>query len=179
VTLTAPSRGAKEAKPQQGPLQRRGDRRLVGVDAQLQAPLDKPRDARHDALPRAFAADIDSSVVGVAHEAVPAPLELPVEVVEHDVAEQRRERRALRGPLLRRLHQPAGHDAHFQVGPDQLEHPLVMHPSGNPGHQGVVLNSIEERVQIKIDAPHRAICDEAACPLDRLVGRAPRPVAEA
>jgi hypothetical protein len=54
-----------------------------------------------------------------------------------------------------------------------------MHPSGDPGHQGVVLNPIEERVQIEIDAPHRPIGDEAACPLDRLVGRAPRPVAEA
>jgi hypothetical protein len=67
----------------------------------------------------------------------------------------------------------------FQVGPDQFEHPLVMHPSCDPRDQGVVLNPIEERVQIKVDAPRRPIGDEAACPLDRLVGRAPRPVAEA
>ena len=83
------------------------------------------------------------------------------------------------GSLRRRVHQPAIHDARFQVAPDQLEHLLVMHPSCDPGHQNVVLNAIEERVEIKIDAPHRAIGDELACPLDSLMLRAPRPKAEA
>ena len=110
---------------------------------------------------------------------MPAPLQLPVEVVEHDVAEQRRERRTLRGPLLARLHQPAIHDARFQVAPDQPEHLLVMDPSCDPGHQSVVLNAIEKRVEIKIGAPRRVIIDELACPLDRLMLRAPRPIAEA
>ena len=41
------------------------------------------------------------------------------------------------------------------------------------------MNAIEKRVEIKIGAPRRVIIDELACPLDRLVGRAPRPVAEA
>jgi len=30
-----------------------------------------------------------------------------------------------------------------------------------------VLNSVEKRVEIKIDAPRRVISDELACPLDR------------
>ena len=94
-------------------------------------------------------------------------------------AEQRRERRTLRGPLLARVHQPAIHDARFQVAPDQLEHPLVMDPSCDPGHQSVVLNAIEKRVEIKIDAPRRVISDELACPLDSVMLRAPRPKAEA
>ena len=54
-----------------------------------------------------------------------------------------------------------------------------MNPSCDPGHQNVVLNAIEKRVEIKIDAPHRAIGDELACPLDSLMLRAPRPKAEA
>jgi hypothetical protein len=62
---------------------------------------------------------------------------------------------------------------------EMTEHPPVGDPSCDPRDQGVVLNSIEERVQIKVDAPRRAIHDEAARPLDRLMGRAPRPVAEA
>src|SRR5262249_677721 len=52
-------------------------------------------------------------------------------------------------------------------------------PSCDSGHQGVVLNSIEKRVQIKIDAPRRAISDELACPLDSLMLRAPRAKPEA
>ena len=35
------------------------------------------------------------------------------------------------GPLLAHMHQPAIHDARFQVASDQLEHPLVMDPSCN------------------------------------------------
>ena len=77
------------------------------------------------------------------------------------------------------MHQPAIHDARFQVAPDQLERPLVVHPSCDPRHQSVVLNAIEKRVEIKIDAPRRVISDELACPLDSLMLRAPRPKAEA
>jgi hypothetical protein len=75
--------------------------------------------------------------------------------------------------------QPVSHDARFQVGPDQPEHLLVVGPSGDPCHQGVVLNAIEKRVEIKIDAPRRVISDELACPLDSVMLRAPRAEPEA
>ena len=85
----------------------------------------------------------------------------------------------MRGSLLARVHQSVSHDARFQVAPDQPEHPLVMDPSSDPGHQSVVLNAIEKRVEIKIDAPRRVISDELACPLDSLMLRAPRAKPEA
>jgi DNA polymerase III epsilon subunit-like protein len=53
-----------------------------------------------------------------------------------------------------------------------------MDPSSDPGHQSVVLNAIEKRIEIKINAPHRAISDELACPLHSLMLRAPRPKTE-
>ncbi len=118
-----------EAEPQKGPLRRPVNHRLLAVDLELETLLDIVRDARHDPLARSTALDVDPSIVGVAHEPMPAPLQLPVEIVEHDVAEQRRERRTLRGPLLARVHQPASHDARLEVAPNQLEHPLVRHPS--------------------------------------------------
>ena len=46
---------AEELKPQEGSVDRGGDRRLLSVDAQLQALLDVLRDALHDALTRALA----------------------------------------------------------------------------------------------------------------------------
>ena len=46
VTLTVPRLVAEELEPQQGPLDRRRDRRLLSVHAQLQALLDVMRDAR-------------------------------------------------------------------------------------------------------------------------------------
>ena len=54
-----------------------------------------------------------------------------------------------------------------------------MHPSCDSGHQSIVLNAIEKRVEIKIGAPRRAIGDELACPLDSVMLRAPRAKAEA
>ena len=77
------------------------------------------------------------------------------------------------------MHQPAIHDTRFQVAPDQPKHPLVMNPPCDPRHQSVVLNPIEKRIEIKINAPRRAINDEPACPLDSMMLRAPRPKAEA
>jgi hypothetical protein len=44
--------------------------------------LDRPGD---DALPRALASKVDHQVVGVAIDALPAPAQLGVEVIEHDV----------------------------------------------------------------------------------------------
>ena len=89
------------------------------------------------------------------------------------------QRRPLWGTFLGRLHQPAIHDARFQIAPDQPEHLLVIHPSRDSRHQRVVLNSIEKRFEVKIGAPRRVIVDELACPLDSVMLRAPRPVAEA
>ena len=54
-----------------------------------------------------------------------------------------------------------------------------MHPSCDPRHQPVVLNPIKERVEVNIDALLRVISDQLACPLDRLMRRAPQTKAEA
>ena len=54
-----------------------------------------------------------------------------------------------------------------------------MDPSSDPGHQSVVLNAIEKRIEIKIDAPRRVISDELACPLHSVMLRAPRAEPEA
>ena len=83
------------------------------------------------------------------------------------------------GSFLARVHQSVGHDTRFQVASDQPEHLLVVDPSCDPGHQSVVLNTIEKRFEIKIGAPHRVIIDELACPLDSVMLRAPRAIPEA
>jgi len=88
---------------------------------------------------------------------VPTSFQLAVEVIKHDVAQQRRERRPLRGAFLARRPSPISHDPGPQNAPDQPEHLLVIHPSCHPRHQRVVLNSVEERVEIEVDAPRLAI----------------------
>ena len=51
--------------------------------------------------PARCAADVDVTVVRLPHEAVAAPLQLPVQRVQHEVRQQGREWAALRRPLRR------------------------------------------------------------------------------
>ena len=57
----------------------------------------------------------------------------------------------MRGPLIHRFDQSIFHHPGFKKGPDEFERALVRHPCGHLGHQAVVLNSVEEFLQIKID----------------------------
>ena len=72
-----------------------GDGRLRLVHLQAQAPSDEVSHASHHPLARSFAAHVHVAVIGVANELVTTPGELPVELVQHDVREQRRERTAI------------------------------------------------------------------------------------
>ncbi len=78
-----------------------------------------------------------------------------VEVVEHDVAQQRRERASLRSPLFHRTDQTVFHHPGVEVCPDELEHAFVGLPRGDPRHQAVMIDSVEEFLQI--DVNHEAV----------------------
>ena len=84
------------------------------------------------------------------------------------LASSGREGRALRGPLDRGHLHARDHDPCVEVAADELEHPPVIDPSGHAGHQGVVLDAVEEPVQIDID-------DEGLARLDRPPGGVRRP----
>ena len=56
-------------------------------------------------------------VVGVANEAVATSVELFVQVVEHDVGEERRQRRPLGGARLARLLDAFDHDPGVEIRP--------------------------------------------------------------
>ena len=62
---------------------------LVGVDAELESPLQESGDRREHTLAAAPRPYIDVAVVGVAAEGVAAPLQFLVEVVEQDVRQER------------------------------------------------------------------------------------------
>src|SRR6185295_12525179 len=73
---------------------------LFGLQPQLLG--QKPAHRGHHPLTRATAANIDVAVVRVAAETVTPSGQLLVEIVEHEVAQEGRERTALRGPLIHR-----------------------------------------------------------------------------
>src|SRR5262245_57564839 len=59
--------------------------------------------------PRPLASNVDITVIRVANETMTTTLQLPVEFVEYEVAEQWRKRTSLRSPLHARADQPVLH----------------------------------------------------------------------
>ena len=88
LTSGAPC-GWQKAEAEQTPDRCRGDATLGPVHLELEWLLHEGRHAIEDSLSRPFAGHVDPEVVGVADERVAPPLQLVVEVVEHDVRKER------------------------------------------------------------------------------------------
>src|SRR6476646_2951355 len=95
----------------------------------------------HHAFTSAAAADIDIAVVCVAAKAVTPSGQLLVEIVEHEIAQEGRERATLRGPLVHRADQTVFHHPGLEKGPNELEHTFIGHPRGDARHQAVMICS--------------------------------------
>jgi len=121
-------RPPREAETQKLALLRSNHGAFRLVDLESEPLRDEPRYTAHHPLPRSHAADVDAAVVRVAHEAMPASLKLPVQLVQHQVRQQRRQRSALRRSFLRRTDQPVLHHPSVQERSDESSHPLVGYP---------------------------------------------------
>src|SRR5262249_17721126 len=99
------SRGHPEGEAKELPC--RGARHLaLGlVDAQLQPPKELAQRCHHP-LARPLRPHIDVEVVSVAHERMPASLQLLVHLVQEHVGQERRQRAALRRSFLTLHHHP-------------------------------------------------------------------------
>jgi hypothetical protein len=102
-------------------------------------------------------------------------LQLPVEFIEHEIAEQWRKWTPLRSPFHAWTDQPVLHHPGIQECPDELQQPLVLDPFGDLAHQFVVIDPIEKFLQIKINAPAVAFGDMLLRLRHCLFGRPSRP----
>src|SRR5437773_1955716 len=84
-------------------------RTLRLIHLELEFLRDELRDALHHPLPRLLATNVDITVVRIAYVAMTPALQLPVEFVEHEVAEQWRKWSPLRSPFHARADQPVLH----------------------------------------------------------------------
>src|SRR4029077_12048600 len=150
-------RTSREAEPEELPFLRSCHRTLRLVYLELELLCDEARDALHHPLTRAFAANIDVTVVRITNEAVFPVLQLAVEFVEPEITEQWRKRSSLRSSFHARADQSVLHHPGIQECPDELQQPLVLDPFGNLAHQFVMIDSIEEFFQIEVDHPSVAL----------------------
>ncbi|KTC43601.1 hypothetical protein AO262_27075 [Pseudomonas fluorescens ABAC62] len=96
---------------------------------------------------------VNVRIVGITHKAMTPTFQLSVEFVGQDVRQQRRERAALRRPLLPSADDPTRHDSSLEVAANQPEHPLVFDLTLDVGHQYIVVDPIKELLQIKFHTP--------------------------
>ena len=92
-----------------------------------------------------------------------APFQFLVQFVEHQIAQQRGERAALRRTLLGRTDQPVFQHPGAKKRPDEGEHALVGHPLGHAGHQAVLVDSVEEFLEVDVNHHVVAVGDVRLC----------------
>jgi hypothetical protein len=80
----------------------------------------------------------------------------------------------LRRPLLHQTDQAVLHHPGLEKSPDELEHALIRHPRGDPRHEAVVIDPVEEFFEIKIDHDVVAFGDVSLRLSHRLAGGSPR-----
>ena len=150
------------------------DPNLLSRDLEFELSRDESRDAVHHPTTRPFAANVDVTIIRVTHESVASSFKLAVEIVEHDVAQQRRKRTALRRALFRRTNQAILHHSGVQKRTDEFEQPPIGYPPGDATHQHVVVDPIEELLQIDVHHPAAALGHILLCLRHRLMGRTSR-----
>ncbi len=93
-----------DAEPQELPFPGPRHRALVCVDSQVQGILEEHPDPAHHSLTRRATAQVNVAVISVAAERETSSLKLPVQIVQQDVGQQRRQRPALRRAFRSPLH---------------------------------------------------------------------------
>src|SRR6185437_1853384 len=146
-------RSVREAKAQELTLPRSSNGTLRLIDLEFEAMSDERRKARHHALSRSFAADVDIAIIRISHEAVSASLQLLIPFVEHQITQQWRQRPPLWYALTDRANQTAFHHSGLEEHANQLQHPLIANSRRYPRHQFVVTDPVEEFLQIQINYP--------------------------
>ena len=130
----------REAETQKASPRRTSHRALGRVHPQSQTPGKEACHACHHPLTRPPRPHVDVAVVGVAHEAMAATLQLLVHNVQHQVRQQRRQRAALRRPFDSRTHQAARQSARAQEAANRPEQTPAWPPDpsrrrGTPGQR--------------------------------------------
>ena len=148
-----------------------GDGTLLRVDLKFEASLDEASQARHHAQSGLLAADIDVAIIRITHKPVPTTLKLAIQLIQHEVRQQRRERTTLRRPLLAGFEQPVRQHASGQVASHQSKHSPVGDARRHASHQPVVIDPVEELRQRTLGSWRTVMPSTPGAPLFRTTAR--------
>jgi len=159
-----------EREPEEIALRQRGDLAFRRIDRQPQLPFKEACEACHHPPSGAFTPDQHEKVVRVSHEPVSPPLQFHVQIVKHDIGQQRRERPALRHALSQGFRYPVFRHSGAQIAPDEPKHDKVRNLRGYAAHENIVVDRVEKPGQVHVQRhrislfqvfprlPHRVVC---------------------
>lgn len=168
------SRGRRERdekhEPQEGvTLAVRRDLRLLGAQGEAEFRFeDLPDECQRLLRLLGFRAE-DHEVVGVSREAIPSGFELPVQAVEHDVRQQRRDDSSLGRAQRRVLKVSFVHHPGSEKSFDQVKDVSVRHLGSHCVHDDRVRNVVEEPLNVSIEYGRVPLAVEFQDARDRLV----------
>ena len=107
--------GYPKAVAEKLPARHAPHRGFAVIDLQMQTLIAAPQSGQYP-FARALTAHIDIAVIGVTYKALTVALQHPIHFVQQHIGQQRRQRSALRRPLVARadhavIHDAATHDA--------------------------------------------------------------------
>jgi len=123
------------------------------IHCESQRVADEACHAGHHPLARCFAFDHDVAVVGVMGKAVAAPFQLPVELIQYDIRQHRRQRAALRYALCRGLYTAVHTDSGLEIAVDEAQQGRVIGALFEPHHEPIVIDAIKERFDVGVHHP--------------------------
>jgi len=100
------------SKPEKRPVPRSVNGTFICIDLKLETPFNETGQIFHDPSASLFAAHVDVAIIRVTHESVATAFKLTIQLIQHEIREQGRERATLRGPF-----------------PTVLEYPLLSTPA--------------------------------------------------
>jgi hypothetical protein len=77
-----------EAEAQEFSFRRPSHGALLNIDLEFEPLRDESRQACHHSLARSLAAHVDIAIIDIAQKAMAASLQLPIQLVEHQIAQQ-------------------------------------------------------------------------------------------
>ncbi len=152
MDLDVAFRAHAEAETQEVRPVRSAHRTLLFVHLQAQPALDETTSRGQNPISGAFAAHEDLRIVGIANKAQPPSLQLPIQLVQDDIGQERRQWPAL-GRSLFGAYPRAVRQRHLRLQhqPHKVQDAFVFDPLPDPTQQTLMMNTVEELGYVYVD----------------------------
>ena len=138
------------------------DDKIIGITAVGDSRLPLPVLSNRDGAPL-LDAEIPGPAVLAGFRAQVFRLQPRIELMEHDVGQERRQDAALRNPFARRHEQATINVTCFQEPPEQIDEPIIPYPPPDAPKQQPMVNRVEVTRQIAFDDPATLVSTSPSC----------------